>query len=353
MQEEDADISANQKSEGKFRKFFSRNRNESKDASEIVSNDSLETDTETTIDDGLSKSRSGFLGKISHAFKGSFDLSDSLFEELEDALISSDVGIDASLDLIERLRARVSKNKTQDAEGVLKDLMQVVADTMQPAEQAWEMSKHPYVLVMVGVNGVGKTTTTAKIAHQLHSQGKKVMLAAGDTFRAAAVEQLQRWGDDLDIPVVAQGHGADAAAVAHDALTSAISKEVDVLIIDTAGRLHTQNDLMEQLQKVLRVLQKIDPNAPHEVMQILDATTGQNAITQLDAFQKAVGVSSICLTKLDGSAKGGVAIGLTERFKLPIRYIGIGERVSDLKPFDARAFGQALIPTMQELQALD
>ena len=199
-------------------------------------------------------------------------------------------------------------------------------------------------MLMVGVNGVGKTTTTAKIAKQFRDQGKTVMLAAADTFRAAAVEQLQEWGRRMDIPVVAQSHGADAAAVAHDALNSAIVKGSQVLIIDTAGRLHTQSDLMEQLQKINRVLNNLDPSMPHEVMQILDAGTGQNALSQLEHFQKAVGVTSVCLTKLDGSARGGLAISLTQKYQLPIRYIGVGEGYMDLKPFDANAYADALVP---------
>lgn len=203
-------------------------------------------------------------------------------------------------------------------------------------------------MLMVGVNGVGKTTTTAKIAKQFRDQGKTVMLAAADTFRAAAVEQLQEWGKRMDIPVVAQAHGADAAAVAYDALNSAIVKGSEVLIIDTAGRLHTQSDLMEQLQKINRVLESLDPSMPHEVMQILDAGTGQNALSQLEHFQKAVGVSSVCLTKLDGSAKGGLAISLTQRYKLPIRYIGVGEGYLDLKPFNAKDFADALVPNFED-----
>ena len=219
---------------------------------------------------------------------------------------------------------------------------------LKQSEQDWEFSQSPYVILMVGVNGAGKTTTTAKIAKQFQDQGKSVMLAAADTFRAAAVEQLQEWGKRLDIPVIAQAHGSDAAAVAHDALTSAKAKNIDVLMIDTAGRLHTQSDLMEQLEKVNRVLAKIDPTTPHEVMQVLDSGTGQNALIQLDHFQKAVGVSSICLSKLDGSAKGGIAISLSEKYKLPIRFIGVGEGFNDIKRFSATQFANALIPDLDK-----
>jgi len=296
-----------------------------------------------TVEQGLNKSRTNLLGKIGNLFKGTFDLEDELFEELEEVLMTSDIGVKASLGLVDKLRDRVRREKINDASGVIAGLGAEITELLTKAEQDWRPTNKPHVILMVGVNGVGKTTTTAKIAYQLQQQGKSVMLAAADTFRAAAVEQLQMWGQRLEIPVVAQKHGSDAAAVAHDALTSAISKDVDVLLIDTAGRLHTQSDLMEQLQKVTRVLKKIDPDCPHEVMQILDAGTGQNALSQLDHFRKAVGVSSICLTKLDGSAKGGVAIALTEKHELPIRFIGIGEGFDDLQLFDAQAFSRGLI----------
>jgi len=298
-----------------------------------------------TVEEGLDKSRSSLMGKIGNVFKGSFDINDDLFDDLEEVLITSDIGVEASLELIEKLRDRVQSEKIQDAAGVISGLKAEIAAMLKPAEQDWNvLHQRPYVMLMVGVNGVGKTTTTAKIAKQFKDQGKTVMLAAADTFRAAAVEQLQEWGQRMDIPVIAQSHGADAAAVAHDALNSAIVKGSQVLIIDTAGRLHTQSDLMEQLQKINRVLANLDPSMPHEVMQILDAGTGQNALSQLEHFQKAVGVTSVCLTKLDGSAKGGLAISLTQKYKLPIRYIGVGEGYMDLKPFEANAFADALVP---------
>ena len=300
-----------------------------------------------TVEEGLDKSRTSLMGKIGNVFKGSFDINDQLFEDLEEVLITSDIGVDASLELVERLQNRVKTEKIQDAAGVVAGLKAEITIMLEPAEQEWNvLHQRPYVMLMVGVNGVGKTTTTAKIAKQFKDQGKTVMLAAADTFRAAAVEQLKEWGRRMDIPVVAQAHGADAAAVAHDALNSAIVKGTQVLIIDTAGRLHTQSDLMEQLQKVNRVLGNLDPSMPHEVMQILDAGTGQNALSQLEHFQKSVGVTSVCLTKLDGSAKGGLAISLTQKYKLPIRYIGVGEGYMDLKPFEAKAFADALVPDL-------
>lgn len=297
-----------------------------------------------SVDSSLDKTRTGLLSRIGQVFKGSFDLQDELFDELEESLIASDIGIDASLMLVEHLKERVKHEKIQDADGVIEGLQREIAAMLVAAEQPWAPTQRPYVLLMVGVNGVGKTTTTAKIAGYFQRQGKSVMLAAADTFRAAAVAQLQEWGQRLDIPVIAQGQDADAAAVAHDALTSAKARDTDVLIIDTAGRLHTQSDLMEQLQKVIRVLQKIDPHTPHEVMQVLDAGTGQNALSQLQHFKNAVDVSSLCISKLDGSARGGVALALTHKFGLPIRFVGVGEGFVDLRPFNANEYATALLP---------
>ena len=340
----------NKKSSSGFGRFFKRNKEPQSDQQEADSSPSTSSQSETpnTIEQGLNKSSTSLLRKIGDVFKGTFDLDDELFEELEEVLMSCDIGVRASLGLVDNLRARVEREKIKDAAGVIDGLRTEIAELLSKGQQSWaateaNLAQQPYVILMVGVNGVGKTTTTAKIAYKLKQQGKSVMLAAADTFRAAAVEQLQSWGERLDIPVVAQQHGADAAAVAFDALSSAQARNIDVLLIDTAGRLHTQSDLMEQLQKVTRVLKKTDSNLPHEVMQILDAGTGQNALVQLEHFQKAVGVSSICLTKLDGSAKGGVAIALTQQYQLPIRFIGIGESFDDLQSFDARAFAHGLI----------
>jgi fused signal recognition particle receptor len=331
-----------QKKRSGFARFFGRDKD----------SDQQPSAEPVTVEAGLDKSRSSLMGKIGDVFKGSFDINDELFDDLEEVLITCDIGVQASLELVDKLRQRVQSDKIQDAAGVVAGLKAEIAIMLEPAEQPWNVfHQRPYVMLMVGVNGVGKTTTTAKIAKQFRDQGKTVMLAAADTFRAAAVEQLQEWGRRMDIPVVAQAHGADAAAVAHDALSSAIVKGIEVLIIDTAGRLHTQSDLMEQLQKINRVLANLDPSMPHEIMQILDAGTGQNALSQLEHFQKAVGVTSICLTKLDGSAKGGLAISLTQKYKLPIRYIGVGEGYMDLKPFNAKAFADALVPDIEQLKS--
>lgn len=354
----------NKRTSNGFGRFFKRNKDTQSTSESIIEPNEIEqplpiekettdqapsSDGNNSVEQGLNKSRTSLLSKIGDVFKGTFDLDDALFEELEEVLMTCDIGVQASLTLVDKLRERVTREKIKDAKGVIEGLRREISELLEVAQTPWLLNQHteslpkPYVLLMVGVNGVGKTTTTAKIARKLQAQGKSVMLAAADTFRAAAVEQLQNWGQRLNIPVIAQGQGSDAAAVAHDALTSAMARNIDVLLIDTAGRLHTQTDLMEQLQKVLRVLKKIDPSCPHEVMQILDAGTGQNALSQLDHFHSAVDVSSICLTKLDGSAKGGVAIALTQQHSLPIRYIGIGEGFDDLQTFDAQAFANAMV----------
>lgn len=317
---------------------------------DVLEHDTAEhntTEQQEHLSQGLSKSSNSLLGSLSNLFSSGVTFDDELYEELEDTLISCDIGVDASQAIIESLRKTVKQEKLKTEQEVIHCLQTETAKLLSAAQKPWQFNLRPYVILMVGVNGVGKTTTTAKIANHFQQMGKKVILAAGDTFRAAAIEQLEEWGQRLDIQVVSQAHGADAAAVAHDAFSAALARDADVLIIDTAGRLHTQSDLMDQLEKVKRVLQKIDADTPHEVMQVLDATTGQNALSQLQHFQEAVGVNSVCLTKLDGSAKGGIALGLTQKFGLPIRFIGVGEAFEDLQAFDAPAFAQALIPNQR------
>lgn len=301
-----------------------------------------------SLDSGLSKSSTSLLGSLSKIFSNGIEFDDDIFEDLEDTLISADIGVNASMSMIESLRTESKNQKLKTSQSVIECLQKQAQQELSVAEKPWNFNLKPYVIMMVGVNGVGKTTTTAKIARHFQKQGKKVMLAAADTFRAAATEQLIEWGNRLDIPVIHQAQGADAAAVAHDAFSSALAKDIDILIIDTAGRLHTQTDLMDQLAKVTRVLRKIDPDTPHETMQILDSTTGQNAMSQLKHFKDAVGVNSLCLTKLDGSAKGGVAISLAREHELPIRFIGIGEGFDDLQAFSAQDFAQALIPDVDD-----
>ena len=290
----------------------------------------------------LAKSRQSLSRGLAQLFGGPrFD--DSHFDDLEDILISSDVGVPVSRHIVERLRDTAKSRKLPDLASLNELIRAEMLTTLKRCGNVPEANGKPYVMLVVGVNGVGKTTSVAKMARRFQQQGKSVLLAAADTFRAAAVEQLQTWAQRLDIQVIAQHQGADSAAVAHDALTSALSRNVDILLIDTAGRQHTQNDLMEQLKKIKRVLGKVDPGSPHEIMQVLDATTGQNALSQLRHFNNAVSVDSLCLTKLDGTARGGVILAISNEFKLPIRYIGIGEGADDLRPFDAKSFVDALL----------
>ncbi|WP_258239755.1 signal recognition particle-docking protein FtsY [Pseudidiomarina homiensis] len=272
-------------------------------------------------------------------------IDDELFEELETQLLTADIGVPTTMRIVERLTEQADRRQLKDAETLYQLLQDDMVDILKEVEQPLELPQNaegPYVILMVGVNGVGKTTTIGKLAQQFRQQGKSVMLAAGDTFRAAAVEQLQVWGERNAIPVVAQHTGADSASVIYDAVAAAKARNVDVLIADTAGRLQNKAHLMDELKKVVRVMKKLDENAPHEVMLTLDAGTGQNAISQAKLFTEAVGVSGITLTKLDGTAKGGVIFAIADQFNIPIRYIGVGEGIDDLRPFEAKPFVQAL-----------
>jgi fused signal recognition particle receptor len=272
-------------------------------------------------------------------------LDENLLDELETCLISADVGIGASTEIVEELRKRVARREFADANALLAALRARLVDLLRPVERQLDVAGHaPFVLLMVGVNGVGKTTTIGKIARRFLHQERSLMLAAGDTFRAAAVEQLQTWGQRNGVHVISQGSGADSASVIFDALQAARARKVDVLIADTAGRLHTQAGLMDELGKIRRVLGKIDAEAPHEVLMVIDATTGQNAIAQVRHFREAIGVSGLVVTKLDGTAKGGIVFALAREFGLPIRFIGLGEGAEDLRVFDAQAFVDGLLP---------
>ena len=276
-------------------------------------------------------------------FLGRKEIDDELLEELESRLLLADVGVDATVEIISHLTGRVARNELTSPEALQAALQQELLALLQPCEKPLDVSGgKPYVILMVGVNGVGKTTTIGKLARRYMAEGRSVMLAAGDTFRAAAVEQLQVWGERNDVPVVAQHTGADSASVIFDALKAAQSRNVDVLIADTAGRLHNKDNLMEELKKVVRVMGKLDDAAPHEVMLVLDAGTGQNALAQAAHFQQWVGVTGISLTKLDGTAKGGVIFAIARKLGLPIRYIGVGEGAEDLRPFQAEQFIDAL-----------
>jgi len=292
---------------------------------------------------GLKKTSQNLGGGLFSLFSGK-KIDDELFEELETHLLLADVGVDTTNKIISSLTAAASRNQLKDAEALydlLKaELKKIIAPVTQPL--VIPESNGPYVILMVGVNGVGKTTTIGKLAKQFQSEGKSVMLAAGDTFRAAAVEQLQVWGERNNIPVVAQHTGADSASVIFDAISSAKTKGVDVLIADTAGRLQNKDHLMEELKKVVRVMKKLDENAPHEVMLTLDAGTGQNALSQTNLFDKAVGLTGLTLTKLDGTAKGGVVFAIADKHNIPIRYLGVGEGIDDLRPFKGDDFIEAL-----------
>ncbi len=292
---------------------------------------------------GLRKTSSAIGDGLWGLFKDK-KIDDELFEELETQLLTADLGVPTTMRIVERLTEQASRHQLQDAGALYELLQQDMTEILQPVEQPLTVpaSDGPFVILMVGVNGVGKTTTIGKLAQQFKREGKSVMLAAGDTFRAAAVEQLQVWGERNDIPVIAQHTGADSASVIFDAVEAAKARGVDVLIADTAGRLQNQAHLMEELKKVVRVMRKLDANAPHEVMLTLDAGTGQNAISQAKLFTEAVGVSGITLTKLDGTAKGGVIFAVADQFNIPIRYIGVGEGIDDLRPFKAAEFVDAL-----------
>lgn len=280
-------------------------------------------------------------------FKGK-SIDDELFEELETQLLVADLGMDTTNKIIQQLTEKAKLSQLKDGEALYQLLKLQMTELLDKVNQPLDVQAHsPFVILMVGVNGVGKTTTIGKLAKQFQGQGKKVMLAAGDTFRAAAVEQLQVWGERNDIPVVAQQTGSDSASVLFDALQSAKAKHVDVLIADTAGRLQNKDHLMEELKKVVRVMKKIDPDAPHEIMLTLDAGTGQNAVSQAQLFNQAVGLTGINLTKLDGTAKGGVIFAIADKFDIPIRYIGVGEGIDDLRPFNSRDFVDALFSDNQ------
>ena len=285
--------------------------------------------------------RSFFLGK---------KIDDELFEELEEQLLIADIGVPTTSKIIKNLTEHATRKELQDAELLYQQLKVEMADILEPVAQPLEIdsTKKPYVILMVGVNGVGKTTTIGKLARKFQAEGKSVMLAAGDTFRAAAVEQLQVWGERNHIPVVAQSTGSDSASVIFDAMQSAAARNIDILIADTAGRLQNKNNLMDELKKIVRVMKKYDETAPHEIMLTLDAGTGQNAISQAKLFNDAVGLTGISLTKLDGTAKGGVIFAIADQFKLPIRYIGVGEKIEDLREFNAKEFIEALFVHEEE-----
>lgn len=297
------------------------------------------------IKQGLGKTRSSLSDGLADLLLGKKDIDEELLEELETQLIMADVGVELTTKIMQRLTNRIERKDLLDANALYNALIKELTDTLVKVESPLDIEnveEGPFVILMVGINGVGKTTTIGKLAKQFQQSGKKVMLAAGDTFRAAAVEQLQAWGERNQVPVIAQQTGSDSASVLFDALQAAKARKVDVLIADTAGRLHTKDNLMVELEKVVRVMKKLDTDAPHEVMLVLDAGTGQNAMKQLEEFHKSVNLTGLALTKMDGTAKGGIIFALAEKFALPIRFIGVGEGVDDLQPFIASEFSQAL-----------
>ena len=301
-----------------------------------------------TLDSGLAKTKESFFQKLTKSILGKSNVDDDVLDNLEETLITSDVGVTTTLKVIEKLQERIRRDKyisTSELNSILRaEIAQLLRQpqTNFPASFDAPLPAQPYVILVVGVNGVGKTTTIAKLAYRYKEAGRSVMLGAADTFRAAAVEQLQLWADRVGVPIVQQGMGADPASVAYDTLQSALAKQTDVVIIDTAGRLHNKVGLMNELGKIKKVMQKLVPNAPHEVLLVLDASTGQNAVEQARQFTEATDVNALALTKLDGTAKGGVIIGISDQFRVPVRYIGLGEKMTDLQLFDPDQFVDSL-----------
>ncbi len=293
------------------------------------------------LDKGLSQSRSGFFDKLSRAVAGKNEVDDDVLDQLEEVLVSSDVGVGTTLKIIDRIQARVKRDKYVSINELNSMLREEIADLMKDPAPL-DMGIKPYVIMVVGVNGVGKTTTIGKLAYAFKKEGRSVVLGAADTFRAAAVDQLRIWSERVGVPLVQQGMNADPAAVAYDTVESAKSRGADIVIIDTAGRLHNKVGLMNELTKIRNVMRKVIPDAPHEVLLVLDASTGQNAIEQAKQFTLATDVTALALTKIDGTAKGGVAIGISDQFQIPIKYLGIGEGLEHLQFFDKHAFVEAL-----------
>ena len=306
------------------------------------------------FDKGVRKTKESFFSKLSRAIVGKSRVDDDVLDAIEEALVSSDMGVDTTLKIIDSLEERVERDKYMSFEelvGMLREEIGALMDIQEEKKLADFNSfpSKPYVIMVVGVNGVGKTTTIGKLASKFKAQGKKVILGAADTFRAAAVEQLEIWAERAGVDIVRQAMGADPASVAYDTVSAAVARDADVVIIDTAGRLHNRIDLMNELTKIRNVMRKVIPDAPHEVMLVLDASTGQNAFQQAKEFSRATDVNSLAVTKLDGTAKGGVVIGIVDQFQVPIRFLGVGEGIDDLKPFDKKEFVESLF-TIDDLK---
>ena len=319
---------------------------DAKSKTAVLAEDSRQVDDSTgffgRLKKGLSKTRKRFVGTLDGLFYGKKEIDEEFLEQLEEILLTSDLGVQTSYRLFAEVEERVSHQALEDPKQLRLFLQQEIKNILQTAEQPWEINHKPYVIMAVGVNGVGKTTTIGKLAAIFTAQGKEVLLGAADTFRAAAVEQLEIWSERAQVPIIRQKMGADPAAVSFDTVQAAVSRGADVVIIDTAGRLHTKVNLMDELKKMKRVIEKALPGAPHEILLVLDANTGQNAINQARMFHETLGVTGLVMTKLDGTAKGGVIVGVCDELKLPVRYIGIGEQLDDLRPFKAADFVNAL-----------
>lgn len=305
-------------------------------------------DKKEALDEGLSKTKESFFGKLSRAVVGKTKIDDEVLDNLEEILITSDVGVETTLKIIQRIEARAARDKyvsTSELNNILREEIAALLEENNSSDYdqfTLPEDKKPYVIMVVGVNGVGKTTTIGKLAHQFKKANKKVVLGASDTFRAAAVDQLTIWSERVGVPIVSQGMGADPASVAFDTLQSAVSNHADVAIIDTAGRLHNKVNLMNELNKIKRVMQKVVPDAPHEILLVLDGSTGQNAFEQAKQFTATTEVNALALTKLDGTAKGGVVIGISDQFKIPVKYIGVGEGMDHLQVFNRKEFVNSL-----------
>lgn len=305
----------------------------------------------TKLKEGLTKTRDQFVSKVEEILTGRRKIDEELYEELEEVLIRSDVGVTTSLELVQRLRQEVKKRKLSEAQELREVLKEEISNLLGEEEPLQLAENGPSVILVVGVNGVGKTTTIGKLAHYFKHEGQKVVLAAGDTFRAAAIDQLEIWGHRANAEVIKQREGADPAAVAYDAIQYAKTRGIDLVIMDTAGRLHNKVNLMEELRKVRRVIEREIPGAPHEVLLVLDATTGQNALQQAKLFQEVAGVTGIVLTKLDGTAKGGVVLGIQGEIKIPVKWVGVGEGMEDLRPFIPQDFANALFSQTDEVNS--